>query len=203
MNIEPQQTIIKRHGGKGSGNWGHKGRPGQIGGSGTGGGRLSGGLAGLSNPTSTDIARANAPTPDFIKERQQRDWDTDGTYWRYIKNNETLKSISTPEDTDLRVLGIKGNRSGACYEYAAKFVMDNNSWDLVHGNLFPLTGKFKDTAYNHGWAEKGNVVYDGLGNIFLDKKKYYSAFEPLDIRRYSSKEMNAKLLKHKVWGDWD
>ena len=37
MNIEPRQTIIKHHGGKGSGNWGHSGRAGFVGGSGIGG----------------------------------------------------------------------------------------------------------------------------------------------------------------------
>lgn len=55
---------VEEDGGPGSGNFGHKGRPGQVGGSGGGGGKTSGGGAGRSGRSKPGVSKPATPAPN-------------------------------------------------------------------------------------------------------------------------------------------
>lgn len=164
--------------------------------------RLPAGLAGLAHPTPTDIARAEAPLPPEIIARQKQDQEEDGVGWRYLQMM-ALRSVPPPKGLSDRSSASIGQRQGNCYQYAGSFVLDHEGWTLVHGNLFPLLGPFMDMPYNHAWAEKGDLVFDGVFSKFYRKQDYYAINFPVDLRKYTQQEAQKWMLKKKIWGDWE
>ena len=94
------------------------------------------------------------------------------------------------------------NRDGRCYELAGRFIMANPDWDLVHATLYPYTGKFKDRAFPHAFAEHGPWVYDPVFNKFYVKLHYYHFYRVTAAKTYTSDEACKMMLKTKHFGDW-
>ena len=161
--------------------------------------RLGGGLAGLVKPTPTDIARSEMELPKEIQDRAKKDEEEDGVWWRILDSK--MEQVEPPEGVNVPY--TEEQRNGNCYMYAARLVMENPDWQLVHANLFPLLGPFQDMAYNHAFAMKGNLIYDGVLNKFFTKASYWKAFFPVDLRIYSYDTAMKMMLKKKTYGDWE
>jgi|GEM_PF-2208556 len=172
-------------GGSGSGHWGHKGRKGKRGGSAPGG---------------SDWA-----SKEF--RNIKRDLGLAGKGLEYRKKVGMLARLAIlPKSVEDPAGVIKPggkNREGRCYEFSGRMVVDNLGWKLVHGTIFPPVGPFMDTAFAHGWGEKGDLVYDGVFNHFYKKEDYYRAYLPKGLKKYHRAEASKKALKNKHWGPWE
>ena len=94
-------------------------------------------------------------------------------------------------------------RQGSCYEFAAKTIMDNPSWTLIHGTLIPPIGPLEGLNYKHAWVQKNNIVYDPSHDGFYKKKEYNKKYKVKDVTKYNQTEMNINLVKIGHWGNWE
>ena len=96
-----------------------------------------------------------------------------------------------------------GPRQGNCYEMAAKFVQDNPDWELVHATLYPRLGRFADKVFLHAFAQKDDVVFDGVAGKFLPKAGYYRHYSITDARTFTVGQAFKKMVQTRHWGAWD
>lgn len=93
------------------------------------------------------------------------------------------------------------DRLGRCYELAAKFVMENPSWSLVHGFITDKFGNSGNTI-DHAWAMKDGWRYDAVLDIeFLDNV-FDALFFPENLVIYPSIEMTQRIYNSCHWGPW-
>lgn len=208
----------KQEGGPGSGNFGHAGRPGEVGGS-SGKHRSSGGAKpgyrtpevwgtgtwaykGSKNFCETDAKRLEEGVPKELLSKRIKELLGDDPMANTLIKLPSLppKPVSPPEGA---IVHNYGPRTGLCYEMAARFVMDNPDWKVVHATLFPRVGDFANSVYLHGFAEKGSVVFDGVHGRFFDREAYYKYYDIMDVRTFDHTTMNKKLLQIRQWGAWD
>lgn len=216
----PQEDV--EEGGPGSGFFGHAGRPGQVGGSSSEGGaapserdkdypfrKLSRELlkrypdyAGQKF-TKRQIKRLEEGLPDKVANRWKVGNDPE---WEKAVSENPLKVLgpdSIPAPSGIKSIGETGNRQGRCYELAARFVLKNHDWELVHATLFPRTGQFEDFPYFHAYAIKGDTVYDAVLDKFYTKKEYYLYFTPHDEISYKIGDVCKNMYKLKTYGAWE
>jgi hypothetical protein len=94
-------------------------------------------------------------------------------------------------------------RQGRCFELSTRFVMDNPDWEAVHATLYPRLGNFKDQIYFHGFAQRGNFVYDPVFDTLNNKDRYYKYYSITDVRKYSQDEVLKNSLKTRNYGPWE
>lgn len=208
---EPEEVT---EGGQGSGNYGHSGRPGEVGGSGEGGGptdRISKATGKskkeierdygkrIKGYTTSEEKRVIAGIPDEVKNRSKEFPDP---AWRAVYGFSGLSKAPAPKDVVLQKDTSK-QRQGKCYEYAARFIIDNEGWDLVHATLYPRMGPFEDKIYFHGFAVKDNTVYDPVFNDFYDKDSYYKYYSITDERKFERYSAMKRLYKERNYGPWE
>jgi len=105
--------------------------------------------------------------------------------------------------------------TGLCYKQAVDFVteyVDANTGKkekilLVHGNMTPSIGKFKNIEVDHAWVEIGDNVIDPSFNteIIFEKKEFYERHRVNKerIRKYDHLNMLENIIKTKHYGPWE
>jgi len=102
------------------------------------------------------------------------------------------------------------NKGGECYMCAANHIyMNPDTHTLVHGDVTGQ-GPIEGVRYGHAWTEfegddKMPMVYDPSVDVTLPAALYYhlGQINQDEIRRYSSEEMNQRLIDTSIWGPWD
>lgn len=196
---------ILTEGGSGSGNFGHAGRPGEVGGSGEGG---VGGEKGneeyghrIKGFTPTEKNRISSGIPSNVAARMK---DTNSHVQSVAQG---MGGIRKSEPDDIKKLNrdtsLLMQRQGKCFELSGRFVIDNKGWELVHATTYPRIGSFANKIYFHGFAQRGNTVYDVVFDKFYDKIDYYDHYSISDIRKYSRDATLKRALRTRNWGPWD
>ena len=204
-------------GGRGSGNFGHVGRKGKIGGSSGAGG--SGAVSSESSPKDSTKGKIGGKSKKGFPSHYGEGAEAyaDEKYGSYaeaevarlesgipvgIKEREPgfLKNIEFTEEVNK---GASSGKQRLCFQSAAEFVIGNEGWEAVHATLYPRLGAFRNKIYFHAFAQKGNVVYDGVFDKFYNKEEYYEHYSITDIRVFSQEKVISKALATKVWGAWD
>jgi hypothetical protein len=196
-------------GGPGSGNFGHAGRPGLVGGSASAGGSPS---SPKSSPDSKNIGhgsrlgghphseskRIKDGVPKEVKERKHG--INEITY--AFTGLEDMRE-DPPKCDRYSIPKNQIERNGRCFELAARFVMDNPDWEIVHATLYPRIGNFADQIYFHSYAQKGNIIFDPVFNQFYNADKHAKYYNTTDKRVYNSKVAIKKMLKSGNYGPWE
>jgi hypothetical protein len=172
FRMAAEGTINK--GGPGSGNFGHKGRPGAIGGSGKGAGyRRSGYIPEHSETLPSEFAQSNVeeiPMPDEFYGNEYED-----TIW-YKQ----------------------------CFFRAFKYVLANTHLEgvLVHG-VCKLNTRL-DYTFDHGWVEfpEYNAVFDGVTQRFYDMDSYYKELKAIKVIEYDDIDAMMFGLRTGNSGPW-
>jgi len=108
-------------------------------------------------------------------------------------------------------LRAKMDRQGRCYELslrsAIKAAEKKEMWDVVHGEILQLSFSnsegFQTKMINHAWLEKGDLIYDAVGDRIYTREGY-GYFTPNTHTRYSAKEAWLLAEKYRHWGpDWE
>jgi hypothetical protein len=110
------------------------------------------------------------------------------------------------------------NAGGDCFEAAAKFVLNNPDYTLVHGEVMGR-GALQDIWFGHAWVEKDGIVREVANgnNIEMTVEVYYllgTINQPYyqnrkmnppknNIIRYSYSELMNMLNEHQTWGPWE
>lgn len=173
--LPPRRLAIRTMGNANSGNYGHAGRPGQIGGSAPKGGTLSSAFS------ATDIAELQNlrhwPPPKTDEERTQNrlarrqtsdaanpvhvmgmDNDLGGETNRYIMAyGEEFKTMPLPSN-------VRKGVQNECYKNASLLVIERPDLTYVEG--WAQTTKSGGIAFMHGWTvdKDGNVIDPTFGN---------------------------------------
>ena len=92
---------------------------------------------------------------------------------------------------------------GRCFELAAKHLLDDPSWTLVHGYA-QLVAAFP-FRMAHAWLEKGSRVYDPTRTEepLMSLRRYRAKYRACAERRYRAREARKLLLTHEHFGPWD
>jgi uncharacterized membrane protein YgcG len=211
-NFYKKQESISE-GSASSGNYGHAGRPGEVGGSGGGGGGAK--TVGSTGKTKTELEaiygkRCKAFTPTDAKRIAEG--VPIHVLARASEFSDVMKRIeyalAGPDKVD-KPVGIKVSkdtvqqRQGRCFEIAARFVMDNQDWTLVHATLYPRIGPFEDKIFFHGFAENGKIVYVPIHDKFFDRTSYYKYYSITDERKYDGETAIMRMLNKRNYGPWD
>ena len=193
-------------GGPGSGNFGHAGRLGEVGGSSSSVGapksspksKNIGHGSRLGSHPKTEAARIKEGPPKEVKERKHGIEEITHAY----KGLSEMK-VDAPK-VDRNSIPKNGiERQGRCFELAARFVMDNPDWDIVHATLYPRLGQFADRIYFHGYAQKGTVIFDPVFNQFFNAEKHEKYYTTTDKRIYNQATAMKMMLKSENYGPWE
>ena len=103
---------------------------------------------------------------------------------------------------NLDVCRYHGPRQGDCYMLAAKFVLDNEKWFLVHGTIVPPEGPLKGKIYFHAWCEYKNIIYEPTFNNFWAEQNFDSTFSPRTDHVYGIDDVRENILNTGHWGIW-
>ena len=93
-------------------------------------------------------------------------------------------------------------REGRCYEIACCFVFDNEKWHLIHGAMFPNSGRYAGEKLLHAWAKKGNIVYDPVFNKFFETIYYQTHYRAVEEGIYTKRKALRLIIKHNHYGPW-
>jgi hypothetical protein len=79
---------------------------------------------------------------------------------------------------------------------------------LVHGMPTLQSGEHEGKPFGHCWIElSGRIVFDYSNgrDLQLEKSKYYELgkINKKKIFKYTAREVQLNVLKHKHWGPWD
>jgi hypothetical protein len=193
-------------GGPGSGNFGHAGRPGEVGGS------ASVGSAPKSSPESknighgsrlsghpkTEAKRIKEGVPKEVKERKHGIEEI-----TYAYNGLSEMKVDAPKVDRSNIPKNDIERQGRCFELAGRFVMDNPDWDVVHATLYPRLGNFGDSIYFHGYAQKDKIIFDPVFNQFFNADKHEKYYTTTDKRIYDHATAMKMMLKSGNYGPWE
>lgn len=104
----------------------------------------------------------------------------------------------------LRRKGGSRMSKGDCYQAAARFVLDNEGWTLVHGSAVGQ-GPIKGVVHGHAWAEREGVVVDTSNGktLHVGRELFYAIGNVHDVTRYSREETRSKLLRYEHYGPWE
>lgn len=103
-----------------------------------------------------------------------------------------LKQIPKSEDA----------RTRGCYEFAARFQMDNPTWMLVHAMTVQPHGRLAGLPYPHAFAEYAGVVFDPVFAKFYPADEYYATYRVTDARRHDAPTTARLLQREKHYGPW-
>jgi len=97
---------------------------------------------------------------------------------------------------------VKAKTGGMCFIEAARFVMENPDWTLVHGR--PTLQVPPHIVYDHAWVEKDGIARNANSGLTIPAEIFYALGKiQHDLcQRYSHDEMTAMLLKTEIWGPW-
>lgn len=147
-----------------------------------------------------DVEKGSLGKPDNLA-RARKDADA-GIMWQVeeplvVEFVKTSKAALSQADGKVRL--------GKCYQRAGYMVMEDRSWDLVHGTV--SIGQFKTAdgrgvEVAHAWAELGDVVFDGVQGVFYSKRDYYDKMKAAPEQRYTGKEACEMMLERKTFGPW-
>ena len=120
---------------------------------------------------------------------------------RAFKKHGNTRAALMRELPHIDLNDIPAVDQGDCYKAAAKFVLDNEGWLLVHGRAVG-----QGVAHGHAWAERitDDLVMDTSGGktITMSAELYYAIGRIRDTVHYTREEARAHLLRSKHWGPW-
>jgi len=186
MNVEPRQTIIRRFGGKGSGNIGHAGRPGLVGGS-------SSGIGGGFSLATKNAKEFNSAIDNAYKGQKVKDWQAD-----YIESLPLKGYFGTSQAFAIN----RSLRDGVSMDARAKDAMKavengfkNNAITLGEGTVLhrAVSGKFAEQLQNMK-----------AGDSFVDKGYMSTAGTKAATKRFGNVRMEitpTKGLKALIFRD--
>lgn len=94
-----------------------------------------------------------------------------------------------------------GDRLGRCYELSAKYVLDNDGFNLVHGFITDKIGVTGHTI-DHAWVEKEGNVYDPVLDMELPTEIHEAMFNAEVTIKYPRKSVLDMILMKEHWGPW-
>jgi len=92
------------------------------------------------------------------------------------------------------------DRLGRCYEFAFKFVRDNQQFTLVHGIGYSSQTK---EIIGHAWCEIDDIAYDAVMDEAIQKEDYYKGFKLEDTFKYTAQEAIELVNEYEHYGYWD
>ena len=93
-------------------------------------------------------------------------------------------------------LGASGTGEGRSFEVAFRFLLDNRSWQLVHG--------LRNASANQAWCELcRDWVYEPVSNRLYQLESFRERFSTEECARYAYNEAISNFLSFESYGPWD
>ena len=96
------------------------------------------------------------------------------------------------------VTNIPAGKKGECFRNAARWVRQNDDFDLVHGKITNGEGR----TFDHAWAESHKEVADPTTGVKMDKDRWYDLVKAQPEAKYSSEHATVNLLRTGNFGPW-
>jgi hypothetical protein len=185
-------------GGKGSGFHGHKGRPGEIGGSAP--------EAGIGLGSGEDaIAQYAKATGMSAAQVRQMLASAEEAVARF-----TGPKVVSATDAEASGVALGEKHPGECYSTAAEYLM-NHSWGIRGGDEVPglklvhgVVSNNEGLRIGHAWVlVPGNKVFDGTQSQFYDKDSYYKAGKAVEEHVYTWPQAKKWLATSHHYGPWE
>ncbi len=169
--------VNAKDGGPGSGNWGHKGRPGQVGGSGKGGGnQYRGGKGGILYTSSK-----NDWLNGLSGEKQHK-------ASKFMQSMEALKSPGQNTEAFIMENGTTGNGASAVKEYL-DLKGEARGWDKYAGRLIEENLDDDDKKVVEAIGQKYGIAFKGKSVLPDDGDT--SAWDADDLRTWNDLKSKA------------
>jgi len=100
---------------------------------------------------------------------------------------------------------------GQCYPFVVDMAKNSSQEEFqdlsrfraVHGRV---TDKFSGESYDHGWVEKGDLVFDAQTQHTkpngIPRDMYYDMFQPEIHNEYTAEQIMINCLKSSHKGPW-
>jgi hypothetical protein len=85
-------------------------------------------------------------------------------------------------------------RARRCYELAARGLLQDPSWRLVHGTNLGMAG--------HAWLTKDGIVYDAVRDQYMAADVYAQKRGAVAERHYGPNEAAEQVCLAGHWGPW-